>query len=177
MAVEYLKRADKTSASGEQDVRATVESVLAEIEAHEPPLVAPARRGVVIDRQVELGQARELRLPPASLLRGLLALQPGAQVRSLRAGLERDALEPALHVVTPREQPDQRLRVAGVAPQPQHPLELAVDRPEHDVKIAVAGRRRASLPQSPYLGDPFPSNQMTRPATFTASRSTAASSS
>ena len=33
MTVEYLKRAEKTSASGEQDVRATVESVLAEIEA------------------------------------------------------------------------------------------------------------------------------------------------
>ncbi len=33
MAVEYLKKAAKTAASGEQDVRATVESVLAEIEA------------------------------------------------------------------------------------------------------------------------------------------------
>ncbi|NNE23844.1 MAG: histidinol dehydrogenase [Rhizobiales bacterium] len=33
MTVEYLKKADKTSASGEDDVRATVESVLAEIEA------------------------------------------------------------------------------------------------------------------------------------------------
>ncbi|MDH3740860.1 MAG: histidinol dehydrogenase, partial [Hyphomicrobiales bacterium] len=33
MTVEYLKKADMTSASGEDDVRATVESVLAEIEA------------------------------------------------------------------------------------------------------------------------------------------------
>ena len=30
MTVEYLKKADKTSASGEDDVRATVETVLAE---------------------------------------------------------------------------------------------------------------------------------------------------
>ncbi|MGI9463382.1 MAG: histidinol dehydrogenase [Aestuariivirgaceae bacterium] len=33
MAVKYLKKAEKTSASDEQDVRATVEAVLAEIEA------------------------------------------------------------------------------------------------------------------------------------------------
>ena len=33
MAVDYLKKAAKTAASGEQNVRATVESVLAEIEA------------------------------------------------------------------------------------------------------------------------------------------------
>ena len=33
MAVEYLKKAEKTAASGEQDVRATVEQVLADIEA------------------------------------------------------------------------------------------------------------------------------------------------
>lgn len=33
MTIEYLKKADKTSASGEDDVRATVEAVLAEIEA------------------------------------------------------------------------------------------------------------------------------------------------
>jgi sulfopropanediol 3-dehydrogenase len=33
MAVDYLKKAEKTAASGEQDVRATVEQVLADIEA------------------------------------------------------------------------------------------------------------------------------------------------
>ncbi|HIP77130.1 MAG TPA: histidinol dehydrogenase, partial [Kiloniellaceae bacterium] len=33
MAIEYLKKADKTAATGEQDVRQTVQQILDDIEA------------------------------------------------------------------------------------------------------------------------------------------------